>query len=66
MSPADSPTELEKWLSYVLSLGIPIGFILGAYYLTYPMRGFKILGRNCILIATFVLVIYLVFNVVFR
>jgi len=52
ISRSDSPTEMERTLSYVISLFAPLaGFFLGAWLLTYPMRGFKILGRNCILIA---------------
>jgi hypothetical protein len=52
MAPSDTPTETEKVFAYLLSLFVPtIGFVLGVFWLTYPMRGFKIAGRNCLLIS---------------
>jgi len=55
-----SPTVLERMLSEALSLSPVLGFPLGIYYLTYPYRGFKTLGRDCILISTAVTIVFVV------
>jgi len=52
MPSAETPTQLEKDLSYIISFFLPpIGIILAiVYYLKYP-PGLKTLARNCIFIA---------------
>jgi hypothetical protein len=55
-----SPTVIERTLSLTLSLSPVFGFPLGIYYLTYPFRGFKILGRDCILTSTAVTIVVII------
>ena len=59
MLSADTPTQLEKDLSYIISFFLPpFGILLAVvYYLKYP-PGLRTLARNCILISIVVMVAY--------
>ena len=59
MPSADTPTQLERDLSYIISFFLPpLGILLAVvHYLKYP-PGFRTLARNCILISIVVMVAY--------
>jgi len=47
----ESPSEMEKELSWLFALSPVLGIILGVYYLKSP-PGWSPLARQCILIST--------------
>jgi len=59
MLSAGAPTQLEKDLSYVISVFLPpLGILIAiVYYLRYP-PGLRTLARNCIIISTVTMVAY--------
>ena len=52
MLPGETPTELEKWFSIIISiLAWPIGIVLAVlFYFKWP-PGYRGLGRDCAFIS---------------
>lgn len=52
MPSVDTPTRLEKMLSYLISIFLPpLGILIAiVYYVRYP-PGLRTLARNCIVIS---------------